>query len=224
MREVHRVEGFRILIKQEEIARILGYGRKRIPRRISELLNDIEQTAMQLISPACAYRFMKNEEFAASEYLRRIDTAALCLVTIGGKLEEAVEENKKGGDLSRALILDTYGSAAAEAAADAAEAIIREKLGDQGLKCSARFSPGYSGWRLEEQRWILPALEGEALGVRLTEGCMMVPRKSITFAVIYGESPIEIQSGDICSACDMVNCKFKHAKEKSRRPKEKNEA
>ncbi|MFH1754391.1 MAG: hypothetical protein ABIA59_01695, partial [Candidatus Latescibacterota bacterium] len=152
-----------------------------------------------------------------------IEQVVLCLVTIGGQLEMSVDKHKQAGDLSRALILDTYGSAAAEAAADVAEGIIRAEIVNKGLTYSKRFSPGYGGWNVAEQGWVVPALEGDKLGVRLTQGLMMIPRKSITFAVTYGESPVSLRDEDMCDVCDMVTCRFKRAGTNEKTKEENNE-
>jgi hypothetical protein len=209
MSRVYRTKGFNISISNDEIARVLGYGKNRIPKRVRDVLDEIARTEHQLISTACAYRYLKHDDFARSEYLQCIEQAVFCLVTIGGGLEAKVEEYKQAGDLSRALILDTYGSAAAEAAADAAEALIRQELDGKGLKYSRRFSPGYGGWNVAEQAWVLPALQGDKLGVRLTEGLMMIPRKSITFAVTYGDTIVSLRDENICDVCDMERCRFR---------------
>lgn len=215
MKTIQRAHNFPITIKRHEISSILGYGDNSIPERVLTMIEETERTARDLIAPACAWRELAPTEINASPYLRGIERAALCLVTIGGGLEAAVEKEKLDGDLGRALILDTYGSAAAEACADAAETFIREEISTSGLKCSRRFSPGYSGWDIREQRWVLPALEGASLGVTLTEGCMMVPRKSITFAVTIGATPIEMRQATSCEVCGLLNCKYRHTDENS---------
>jgi hypothetical protein len=214
--KIYRSFGFPVAVDNDEIARVLGYGLNKVPARAQEVVDKAEQAAAGLITTASAHRYLENKEFEHSEYLSCLDKIVLCLVTIGGGLEQLVEEQKKSGDLSFALILDSYGSAAAEAAADAAEAVINEENKSNGLKCSTRFSPGYGGWDVAEQKWIIPALEGEALGVRLTESCMMVPRKSITFAVTYGEDPVSMRDGEMCEVCEMENCRYRRIGKKKR--------
>jgi len=211
MSKIHMQRGFAISVARDEIARCLGSGRKQVPPRVASALNDIENTAPAFLEPACAFRMMTSDEYFHSHYVCHIGALVVCLVTIGPKLEEAVGRYKDAGDLSQALLLDSYGSAAAEAAAEAAEAIVRAKVGESGLKCSPRFSPGYAGWNVAEQKWVFAALHGDALGVRLTEGCMLVPRKSITFAMTIGDQPVDMRDAEVCEYCGMVNCRFKHA-------------
>ena len=210
MSKIHVERGFAISVSRAEIARCLGYGRNQIPPRVAAALDEIEKTAPALLETACAFRMMTSDEYFHSHYVCHIGALVVCLVTIGPQLENAVGRHKDAGDLSRALILDSYGSASAEAAADAAEEFVRAKAGETGLKCSARFSPGYGGWNLAEQKWVFAALGGDALGVRLTEGCMLVPRKSITFAMTIGDQPVDMRDADVCEYCGMVNCRFKH--------------
>jgi hypothetical protein len=210
MSKIHTVRGFEISVKRDEIARCLGYGRNQVPSRVVNALQEAEKTAPALIETACAYRMMTSDEYFHSHYVCHIGALVVCLVTIGPGLEELVDKYKDAGDLSQAVILDSYGSAAAEATADAAEEFVRAKVGESGLKCSPRFSPGYGGWNVAEQKWIFAAVEGSALGVRLTEGCMLVPRKSITFAMTIGDQPVDMRDAEVCEYCGMVNCRFKH--------------
>jgi cobalamin-dependent methionine synthase I len=173
------------------------------------MLAEIESRRDSLIEPRCAYRYARRHDLAHSPYLYKVNHAVLCLVTIGDKLEDAVQEYKQQGHLGRALVLDTYGSAAAEAAADAANNVIEREITDKGMFCSQRFSPGYACWDVKEQGWILPVLNSGELGVELTEGYMMKPRKSISFAVTYAESPVNSKHEHSCNSCGMVDCLYK---------------
>jgi hypothetical protein len=206
--KVHRIDNLEIDVRIEDIAHSLGYTSEGMPLRVSEILDEVRREIF--IEPRCAYRYMGERELSSSAYLRGIEEAALCLVTIGPRLEAAAEKAKEAGDLGRSLIIDSYGSAAAEALADSAEKVIKDECARRGLKCSRRFSPGYSGWDVSEQRWIIPALEADRIGVVLTEGCMMVPRKSITFAVVVGENPREMRKVEnTCDVCGLRNCRFR---------------
>jgi hypothetical protein len=214
MEEVHRIRDLEISVVRDEISGLLGYGESDIPNRVRTMITEAEAVAPRLLSPACAYRIMANEEYPQSRYLNHVEQSAFCLVTIGAALESEVQRHKENGELARALVLDVYGSAAAEATAAAANGVIESAVSARGLRCSRRFSPGYGAWDVAEQRWILPALEADALEVTLTEGCMMNPRKSITFAVTIGDNPVEMRTADICETCGAVNCRLRHTPRK----------
>jgi len=209
MEAITRLFDLEINVKQEELSRMLGYGRSAIPDRVMEMLSEIESRKASLIEPRCAYRYALRHDLSHSPYLYHADHAVLCLVTIGDKLEAAVQQYKEEGHLGRALVLDTYGSAAAEATADAANAIIEQEITEKGMFCSSRFSPGYACWDVKEQGWIMPVLNSEELGVKLTDGFMMVPRKSVSFAVTYADSPVDSKHEHSCDSCGMVDCLYK---------------
>lgn len=209
MDAIHRIHDLEISVKRDEMARLLGYGRSKVPDRVTALIAEIEERSRDIIKPKCAYRILRRHDLAHSQYLYHVDTVVLCLVTIGSELEAAVEKHKLDGDLGRALVLDTYGSAAAEAAADAANAAIEHEVCEKGRYCSPRFSPGYACWDVKEQSWILPTLDSEELGITLTEGYMMVPRKSVSFAVTIGDSPAESKHDHSCDKCGMIDCLYK---------------
>ncbi len=191
------------------VAHALGYKDGGAPKRVLSIIDDISQKN-ELISSAAVYRFLSAEHLNSSFYLKGIEEVALCLVTIGPGVEDAAESAKNNGDLSRAIIIDSFGSAAAEACADEAEKLIAGECAARNLKCSRRFSPGYGGWDVAEQKWILKALKAGDIGVELSEGCMMVPRKSITFAVTVGADPVEMrEAASQCEVCGLLNCRFR---------------
>jgi hypothetical protein len=207
--EIRRETGFPIEIRKDETSRLLGYADRPVPDRVQRALAEIEQETASLIEPAWAILRAGPELLLRSPFLKVLDAAVLCLVTIGDGVEKSMEAYDRAGEIGKALITNVYGSAAAEAAADAANAFIREDIASDGLRCTRRFSPGYGGWDVAEQRWLLSALQGDALGVTLTGGCMMVPRKSITFAVNVGEHPQEMRGDNACDGCELINCQYR---------------
>lgn len=73
------------------------------------------------------------------------------------------------------FITDALASALAEAACEQLDAEIK---GD--LLCAPRFSPGYGDLPLALQKPLLQYLQGQKIGIHLTENLLMVPTKSIT--------------------------------------------
>jgi len=47
-------------------------------------------------------------------------------------------------------------------------------------------------------------MKGDYAGVKLTDGCLMIPRKSISG--IIGIGPIEIEKYNPCNTCDKLDC------------------
>lgn len=213
-RPVTVIRDLDIAVSHDEIRRLLGYDTPALPDRVQAIISEIERDAASILTPVGAYRFMKKEAYSHSGYLDGLDQLALCVVTIGPHLEATVNQSKQDGDLTRAIILDSYGSAAAEAAAEKAEAILQKEIRHRELYASRRFSPGYGGWNVAEQSWVLDALDAGAIGVGLTAHCMMNPRKSVTFAIAVGETPVQLRDANVCNYCGMVDCRLRHSTRK----------
>lgn len=209
MNSPRRTHDLALDIREEEIWRLLGYGDRPTPARVAQLIREVREECTPLLSPACAVLRQSGDDLYRSEYLRGVEDVVLCLVTVGGGVEQVAARYDQADQVAKALVASTFGSVATEAAADTANALIRADIEREGLRCSRRFSPGYGGWDVAEQRWILSVLEGDALGVALTDGCMMVPRKSVTFAVNVGVDPVEMRDDNACDSCDLVNCRYR---------------
>jgi hypothetical protein len=207
--DLRRESGFPIAVRSDEVSALLGYTDRPVPPRVRRLVDDVEAEATPLLRPACAILRAQRDLLRASPFLQRLDDAVLCLVTIGDGVERAMDRYERSGEIGRALVMNVFGSAAAEATADAANALIRDEVEREGLRCTRRFSPGYGGWDVSEQRWLMRALEAASLGVSLTEGCMMVPRKSISFAVNVGENPVDMREDNACDGCGLANCRYR---------------
>jgi hypothetical protein len=198
-----------VQIESVEVERLLGYRDGRVTPRGRELVARAIAEASPLVEAHFAHRRIARTSLDGSRFLRTEDDAVLCVATIGRRLEERAEACSRNGETGLALAVEACGAVAVEYAADAAERSIRDEIAATGLKCSRRFSPGYGGWDVAEQRWLFDVLGAPALGVTLTAGCMMSPRKSISFAVTVGTEPREMRSAHPCDECDMVTCAYR---------------
>jgi hypothetical protein len=185
------------------------------PARVAALLDDVLVEARALVQARGAWLALAPAR-AGGVGLVPIEAQGLAvgLVTLGPALEARVAALQAAGSLTRALLLDACGSAAAEEAADLLSARVLEGLGltaPSGAPAGTpgcRLSPGYGGWSLEHQPALLGLLDASALGVSLTPGLMMQPRKSISFAMWLGaaQRPAEGLAG--CRACGLRRCRY----------------
>ena len=104
------------------------------------------------------------------------------VVSIGQEIEEKVRElSTGGGDVFQAYLLNGLGSGAADLVAYDLQKYIEHQNGSR-LK---RLSPGFQDWPLTDQRVIFQLLKPEnAIGVRLTDACLMHPLKSTSGIMI----------------------------------------
>jgi hypothetical protein len=203
-------------VERKAALRCLDYPHGREPpARIAGLLDAILVEARSLLEARGAWLPFAAERCGALG-LRTLEAEglALGLVTIGPALEERVAALQGEGRLTEALLLDACGSAAAEEAADLLSASLLGALGhapEGGAAAGSpgcRVSPGYGDWDLEHQPALLELLGAAALGVSLSPGLMMTPRKSISFAMWLGarERPAEGLAG--CRACGLRRCRY----------------
>ncbi len=161
--------------------------------------------AHALLAPAAVHAILPVEEVAfegplIARALAGATQVALAICTIGPALEERVRALFAAGDPLRAMALDGAGVAALGQVSEAVGERICEEAAAQGLHTGMRASPGQEGWPLEQQRMLFSLLPAERIGVRLNESCLMIPRKSVSFAVGLGpEIRADAVACDFCS-------------------------
>ncbi len=134
----------------------------------------------------------------------------LALCTIGPKLEERMEE-LMAADMVKGLALDGAGTAAIGMVSLIVNNMIISAAESRGLKMGMKAQPGQEGWPIEQQRVLFGILPAEQINVRLTDSCLMIPRKSVTFVVPFGEDLCEdAVPCDFCSKRD--RCKWRREK------------
>jgi hypothetical protein len=197
-----------IEIDQEAVLRGLGYAGGNASERVRRRLDAARWESGPLLAGRGAWRVVEGTRAAALGVPASGPEVGLALCTIGSVLENAAARHSANGDLLDALLLDTIGSVAAEAAAEAMNRQLCAMARTRGLYAGARCSPGYPGWALEKQVDLLALLPAAQLGVKLTEGLMMVPRKSVSFAVPFQEA-MPAQGGGPCARCGRQACGFR---------------
>ena len=79
-----------------------------------------------------------------------------------------------------AFIMDAIGSVAVENTVERFQKLHADTYKKRLQYVSLRFSPGYCDWPIEEQKKIFSLFEDDQINVRLSESCLMSPRKSIS--------------------------------------------
>ncbi|MBM4319986.1 MAG: hypothetical protein FJ125_08485, partial [Deltaproteobacteria bacterium] len=174
-------------VARDEVHRLLGYGRRGAPRseRVARRLDELWPEATALLRPRGAWRLVTGARAVASTGMPRSPAVlvGLGVCTIGAGLEQEATRRSVAGALLDALLLDAFGSAATEAAADALNRLLCHEAHRLGLRAAARRSPGFGRWDVVCQARLLALLPAAELGLVLSPAGMMIPRKSVTFAV-----------------------------------------
>ena len=211
-------EGFRIKFYDTEILRLLRNehsSQKKYKEPTEELLYEISELkdySVELINPRGMYDIFDSSKLKPDFLFGKSDKTVLCICTIGKDMEEESTRLLSKGELARGVILDAIAShAAEETAVWMYRAIIRdlnEEIGD--LEFTNRFSPGYCQWSLEDgQKLIFNLLPSRILRVRISESFMMIPRKSVSFAVNIGKEVDKELGIKDCLTCDLQDCSYR---------------
>jgi hypothetical protein len=135
---------------------------------------------------------------------------SLALCSIGPKLDERVVELMNTNAM-QALALEGAGNAAIRVVSNTVAERITTALESRGLKAGMKTQPGQEGWPIEQQRLFFSLIPAERINVKLTDSCLMMPRKSVTFAIAAGkEMCADAEPCDFCTKRD--RCKWRKEK------------
>lgn len=115
-----------------------------------------------------------------AELLRPCVTATLMAATIGSSLPAETVRLMDAGRMTEAMILDAFGSEAADEAVNVLCGMLRKDGARERLVMTRRFSPGYGDWPITEQRRILDVCNAGRIGVGVSPESILVPEKSVT--------------------------------------------
>ena len=201
-----------LTIDDQEILRLLAHQKRKEKTGKTKLSNFIEEVKIlskDLLHPQGMFKILDKNALQGEPYFKGQDMIALGLCTIGDELENKVSQLNQQGELAQAVVLDAVGSVAAESAADFLNLQICEWCQKRGWATSQRFSPGYGNWSLEGQKFIFSLLPTARMKVRLNQSCMMIPRKSVSFAIKIGEEFRSFRKKRICEICNLKDCPYR---------------
>ena len=211
MTDAVTVDHLSVRVSRQEVLRNLGYPKAHQPaEKVARKLDELWPEAESLIQARGAFRVVTDQQAAAAAMPRPTKQVGLGVCTIGPSLEDREQRLSSSDSMLEALLLAAFGSAAAEATADALNLHLCVHAQALDLKLLPRFSPGYGSWDVKHQPQLLAMLPAARLGIHLTEGMMMIPRKSVSFAVRL--SP-DAEAGRTdrrhCSRCDLLGCAYR---------------
>jgi hypothetical protein len=217
-------------IEEPEVLRRVGYKGKAPQERMAETVRKALKLGHQLAKPMALYAWFAIEDMDEKGLVLKDGTcfnigsrgklwwgaeyvaAALC--TIGAELEQLTSELFTKGEPLLAWMLDGVGSVAIDSLETQLQQLICQKANQSGMIVGPKLHPGSREWPLEEQRVLFGLLPAEKIGVRLTESCMMMPRKSTSFCSGAGHEQLwrGLASEKVtnpCQLCHMLNCLYR---------------
>lgn len=200
---------------------------KEIPRDdpiARDLLPELLEKCRQASTPRAAYRLIKKEELAEKgqvhmggiaflvggtidKMLRESEYYALFIATAGPGPERIAGEYMARGDYLEGYISNIAGSVLAEAMAEKIHREIGDEAKKRGMNFTNRYSPGYCGWKVDEQQKLFSFFPENSCGISLTESSLMSPIKSVSGLVGLGKN---VCFRDYtCELCSMKDCVYR---------------
>ncbi len=213
-----------------ELYRCMGYGESTPEEELCALCKEVLAEACEIARPSYHYSIFDcevkpplhvrcyNSDGAEVEFesgktitglMRRSTEVAIFVATAGDEFQHWIDSEAAKGDILKSFIIDSIGSMIVEAAGDYMESVIEKQIADRSLLHTNRFSPGYCGWNITEQRKLFGILPTGVCNISLGESCLMHPIKSISGFIGIGESVITKKYG--CSICNKLDCYIRQA-------------
>lgn len=209
-------------VNEKEVLRYLGYGQTQAEERILEEIRDCGAQLLQAATPRAVWKhiplsFPESGVSLGSLHVPGSDLrahvtgcgeAVLFAATLGAGVDTLLERTARV-DMSRAVILQAAAAALTESFCDEKEREISREAAERRLFLRPRYSPGYGDFPITLQRDILRILDcPKRIGLSVTDGCMLVPTKSVTAVIGLTRDRENCHIGK-CMDCKSKNCPFR---------------
>jgi len=212
-----KLDGFPLQLNTDNIVKLLRSEKankqdKKTPLKLLQDIETLKIEARKLIHPRAIYEVFESSSLAPGFLFKRSEKTILAICTIGIELETRISKLMDEGNLAQGVILDSIASEAAEETASIVDQQIKVKLEKEfkGKDFTYRFSPGYCQWTLAKgQKIIFRLLPAEEIDVKLSSSMMMIPRKSVSFAVNIGDNVDKELGIRECETCNKIDCAYR---------------
>ncbi len=211
-------------ISVELVEEAMGYERGQSPDPIPEMIaSAIDQCAdlcnikgSLLVSDSFALdpsgvietlgvKFLVGRKIGAQ--LKHAEGGAFYICTAGAGIGERSKDLMACGDLVEGYILDVIGSLTVESAIDKIQGVFELEMIDAGKRIASRYSPGYCGWALKEQKQFFELFPENHCGIKLSESCLMDPIKSVSGIIGFGANIRNTVYE--CQMCELDTCVYR---------------
>jgi len=226
------IKNIKLKIDEEEVLRYQGSHNnklKKVNKTIMKITREEIERGYNLFEPKGIFSPVKIKQISFSDgrvdlkngfplnfsnsiinLLKGTSYLVLGVVTIGSSLENKVSEFFTQGEYPRAIALDAVGTVAVESLSRHIRNLVCQEAKEQYFKTTRYFSPGYGGWDISQQKDIFKVIPTNKIGVSLTESCMILPRKSLSWIIGIGKNiTIPSKDNNSCQICQAKNCQYR---------------
>ncbi len=209
-------------LPEGELWRAMGYGDVVPDEDIRALALDLLSEAAAIANPSYFYRSYEDVEIDGERLriddnvftsgktinglMRRSSRVVMFVATAGEKFQQWMDSCAAKSEMLNIFIIDAIGTLIVESVGDYIERALEVELAAENsvMKHTNRFSPGYCGWRIEEQHPFFAMLPEDICGIELNDSSLMHPIKSISGVIGVGADVITKKYG--CSICKRTDC------------------
>lgn len=213
-------------IQRNGLVMAMGYTQESLPSIINGEIDEVLESGSELCNIEGGYKIVNSVNWNKSEFnillgnvtfnvhkvifqqIKKSNSVAIFVCTAGKKITDKSKEFMKNGDLLKGYVYDLFGSIVVECAMDLIQDSLQKKMNNYGLKITNRYSPGYCGWEVVEQKKLFSLLPERFCGIELTDSCLMQPTKSVSGVIGIGDS-VKLNQYK-CNICDSSNCLYKN--------------
>lgn len=202
----------------EAVLHEMGYGKVKPGKEVIDILEAFFKDIATFVRPSCTFRLLegkadestvllKNETIlnvgtTIAKLLKESERFAIFVATAGIAFAHYQERIKAEGNMLRIFILDTIGSCIAEKVGDKMELLLEKEIANYSH--TYRFSPGYCGWPLKDQKELFRILGDQPCSISLSDVYLMYPIKSISGIIGIGYNVKKKKYG--CDICQLETC------------------
>ena len=185
--------------------------------KLQELLNTVYND--HLLKPAIIYELhpvlniakdriyiSENSSIRSSFITSHFPSAkelAIAVCTIGPRLEARAAQFFQNGVPLSGLYLDGIGNTALDLLSEKTCQIIQQEASSWDYQSSSPLSPGMPGLSIFEQKKLFQLIPANEIGVKLTSGGVMSPRKSLSMIMCIGYDMTRWTKAELCGRCPL---------------------
>ena len=221
----YKLDFSELTIDTEEFTKLLGYSDHGMPEHVKEILDEIFTEAHLHLDIRGGYLEREIVELDTKKGTVRLNDLSISpgrticinlkgseklvffLCTAGEGITSWASETMEKDPL-KFYMIDMLGSLAVDSAMDIIESRLEGDYFKKGQKITNRYSPGYCGWKLVEQKELFSVFPRGFCNIELTPSSLMIPIKSISGIIGTGKNA-ERRAYD-CEICNLTDCIYRN--------------
>lgn len=222
----HKLRFEELNLTKETVYAEMGYGKAVPDDNVKAIVDKLFVTAADVVKPRFYFQISDGDlssdtiscggitlciNRTIATLLKNSEEFVLFTATAGMEYQEIHNRLSDSDDALTLYVWDALGSCIAEATGDVMERFVEKAIPE--MPHTNRFSPGYCGWHVSEQKLLFALMPDNACGIELNDSALMYPIKSISGIMGLGTHVDTRKYG--CQFCELDNCYKKRLKKNS---------